>query len=150
MTTSSAGSRPLVIDASFAVAAVLPVAAAEKARELLIGWHRDGRSILAPSHWLVEAVSALRKLWYLGKLTADEASRAAGDLFALGVDPVDPDPDLCQASLRWAERLTQSTAYDAFYLARADEEGAELWTADGRLSRRAGQHGFDRVRLLEQ
>lgn len=149
MTRSSAGRRPVVVDASFAVAAVLPVATSEMAREHLATWHRAGRSILAPSHWLVEAVSALRKLWFLGELSADEASRAGGDLFALGVDSVAPDPELCRASLRWAERLTQSKAYDAFYLALAEEEATDLWTADGRLSRRARQLGVDRVRLLE-
>jgi len=51
------------------------------------------------------------------------------------------EPHRCQAVLEWAGRLNQSRAYDAFYMALAEELGAEFWTADQRLARAAQQAG---------
>ncbi len=58
------------------------------------------------------------------------------------------DTSLCLAALTWAERLGQTKAYDAFYLALAEGLSAEFWTADKRLARRARHAGADFVRLL--
>jgi predicted nucleic acid-binding protein len=44
-------------------------------------------------------------------------------------------------------RLKRKTAYDAAYLALAEDLSTELWTLDGPLYRNASQLGFS-VRLL--
>ena len=54
----------------------------------------------------------------------------------------------CRAAYAWAERLGQSRAYDAQYLAVAEQEGLELWTADRRLVRNAEQAGVRWVRRI--
>ena len=46
-----------------------------------------------------------------------------------------------------ASRLNQGAAYDAHYLALAEEFGCELWTADGRFFR-AVSSGVDNVHWL--
>lgn len=46
-----------------------------------------------------------------------------------------------EQALLWAKRLGQSRTYDAPYLAVAEEQRAELWTADRRLSNGAVQAG---------
>jgi len=150
MTSSSASSQPIVIDASVAVRAVTPTSLSGVVKQHFAGWHRTERSIVAPFHWIAEAVSALRRLVFLGELSAQEANGAAEDLFALGIESVALDVELCRSALRWAERLTQAKAYDAYYLALADAQDGELWTADGRLYRRAKQLGSERVRLVGQ
>lgn len=150
MTSSSASLQPIVIDASVAVRAVTPTGISGVVRQHFADWYRAERSILAPSHWIAEAVSALRRLRFLGELSAQEATGAVEDLFALGIESVALDVELCRAALRWAERLTQAKAYDAYYLALADAQDAELWTADGRLYRRAKQLGSERVRLVSR
>jgi predicted nucleic acid-binding protein len=48
---------------------------------------------------------------------------------------------LRERALRWADRLGHAKAYDAHYLALAEQEGLELWTADRRLSNGAQQAG---------
>jgi len=150
MTGSSASSQPIVIDAGVAVRAVVPTGISRTVKQHFAGWYRAERSIVAPSQWIAEAVSALRRLLFLGELSAQETNRAVEDLFALGIESVALDVELCRWALRWAERLTQAKAYDAYYLALADAQDAELWTADGRLYRRARQLGSERVRLVAE
>ena len=43
------------------------------------------------------------------------------------------DKPLYHAALDWADKLRQSKAYDAAYLALAESLNAEFWTADQRL-----------------
>jgi len=52
---------------------------------------------------------------------------------SLALDRHPADKELLLAALRWAERLGQSKAYDAQYVALAEQMGAELWSADQRL-----------------
>ena len=145
MTSSSADSRPVVVDANLALAAVLPLSTSSEALQVLTAWADEDRPLLAPDLWTAEVVSAIRKLVFGKEITAETAESGIGDLFELGVEVVSLGPDLCRAALRWAERLSHSKAYDGFYLALAEERGAELWTVDGRLVRRARQLDADWV-----
>jgi len=148
MTSSPSSSPPVVVDAGFAVAAVLFHPTSPDFRSVLARWYRGDRALLAPAHWLSEAVSTLRKLQFAGQIAEKEARRATSDLFVLGIASMPLDEDLCHSALRWAEELTQAKAYDAFYVALAERENAELWTADRRLARRARQLGAGWVRTL--
>lgn len=49
---------------------------------------------------------------------------------------------------RIALTLERRSAYDAAYLALAQELDAELWTLDGQLARNAKSHGYP-VQLIE-
>ncbi|PJH75788.1 MAG: hypothetical protein CO064_04780 [Anaerolineae bacterium CG_4_9_14_0_8_um_filter_58_9] len=49
---------------------------------------------------------------------------------------VNEDEELSQRALELAGNLSQSKAYDAFYLALAEKLVAEFWTADERLFNR--------------
>ncbi len=145
MTSSSAGSRPLVIDASYAVRAVLSSSSSQGCRRQLATWVAEDRALLSPPHWIAEAVSALRKFRSLGEMSPEETDRAVEDLFALEIESIPCDLALCRAALDWADRMTHSKAYDAFYLALAETREAELWTTDERLENRARQLGADWV-----
>lgn len=81
-------------------------------------------------------------------ITEQEAQVAVEDIFRLGIQITPSDIDICQKALTWAGRLGQSKAYDGFYLALAERLGAELWTADARLSDRARQLGVVWVRWV--
>ena len=54
-------------------------------------------------------------------------------LYALEFQTIAPSLELHRAALQWAERIGQSKAYDAQYLALAESLSAEFWTADARL-----------------
>lgn len=63
---------------------------------------------------------------------------------------VPPTPVLHQQVLVWAMRLNQTVAYDAAFLALAESEGAEFWTADRRLVDAARNLGLGWVHSLNE
>ncbi len=148
MTPSSDPEPAVVVDASAAVWAVLPVVAEADALDRFADWTRQGVAVMTPSLWLPESVSAIRRAVHQGLLTSAEARIAVADLFALGVRTVESDESLCLAALEWAEALGQARAYDGFYLALAERLRAELWTADRRLVSSAHHVGAAWVRWI--
>ena len=139
MTKSSGESSDIVVDASFAVLAVLPYSPRDTVLQHFAAWHQADRRILAPALWLSEAVSVIRKQTYFDTLTQAESRTATEDLWALGVTTVPIDLELCHSALRWAERLGQARAYDGFYLALAERHEADFWTMDQRLKQHLQQ-----------
>lgn len=58
------------------------------------------------------------------------------------LEAVPPSFDLNRQALQWAERLAQSKAYDAQYLALAEHLQAEFWTADEHMVNSVKQSGI--------
>jgi predicted nucleic acid-binding protein len=148
--TAARPAPPLVIDASAAVWLVLPVVAPVDVTARFAQWAREGRDLLAPALWLAETTSAIRRAASLRNLSAERGRTAIEDLLALGVDVLPMTADHCRAAYRWAERLGQARAYDGFFLALAEERGAELWTADQRLAHASTQLGVTWVHWIAE
>ena len=75
----------------------------------------------------------LTQMCVLGLISSQVAEGMAKQLDALGFQTIVPTLELHLAALHWAERIGQSNAYDAQYLALAESLSAEFWTADVRL-----------------
>jgi predicted nucleic acid-binding protein len=138
----------IAIDANVAVRAVLDEE--ESAVRAFAAWARAETDLLAPDLWLPEAVSAVRRTLAGGHLPASAAAALIDSLFDLPVRTIPTDRSLARAALEWAERLGQSRAYDALYLAVAERHEAPLVTADERLLARCGQLGLDFVEGLPE
>lgn len=138
----------IVVDASFAVVAVTPSAQQLAAQDAFVDWARREIQPVAPAHWIAECVSALRRSVFRDLKSGDEGHQAFEDLFGLGVRLLPVDLPRSLAALRWAERLGQSRAYDAFYVALGEELHTEVWTADQRLANAARQAGATWVRSI--
>ncbi|HEX2163658.1 MAG TPA: type II toxin-antitoxin system VapC family toxin [Thermoanaerobaculia bacterium] len=138
----------VVVDANLLIADALPVDYSAEAHRRLAGWLEEGAQLFAPSLWLYEAVSAIRKSAVADRLGGITAYDALDALLAFPITTVAPDADLLAGALAWADRLGDLVAYDATYLALADSLGAPLWTADGPLYRRARAAGAEFVWLL--
>ncbi len=123
----------VVIDANLAIGLVRQMTFSDVFRQLLEQWLYAGVEILAPGLWDYEVVSGLRRLWQQQALTREEAFAGLEQIWLLDVKRFSAEPNLLQSSLRWADRLGQSKAYDAQYVALAEQYGAELWSADQRL-----------------
>ncbi|MGY1662258.1 type II toxin-antitoxin system VapC family toxin [Geodermatophilus sp. SYSU D00705] len=120
----------LVVDASAVLAALVDGGdeGTWARREL------GGEALAAPSHLRVEVSSALRRAVLGGRLSRDVATLAHHDLVQLSVTSFPFEP---LASRVWALHPTV-TAYDAAYVALAEELGAPLLTLDRRLARASG------------
>jgi len=94
------------------------------------------------------AASGIRKYYALDKLTKAEAEEALVIFDQMQIQFVPEDLIQRQAALRWAVRLRQKAAYDGFYLAAAEQLGAEFWTADQSLCNHARQAGATWVHWL--
>ncbi|MBM7808319.1 putative nucleic acid-binding protein [Geodermatophilus bullaregiensis] len=100
-------------------------------------WARHGlrgEVLAAPAHLHVEVSNVLRRAVLTQRLGRDAAALAHRDLVLLSVTtfPFEPLSDRV-----WALHPTV-TAYDAAYVALAEELDADLWTLDRRLAGASG------------
>jgi predicted nucleic acid-binding protein len=104
-------------------------------------------SLLAPDLLFIEMASIAAKVLRRGETSADQAAAAVASVAAL-LDEAVPVADLAQRAFEMASQYGFS-AYDASYLALAEQRGLRVLTADARLVRRAQDQGLAHlVRLL--
>ena len=92
------------------------------------------RRLVAPHLLPVEVANVFRRAVIAGRLSADVAAMAHGDLLSLPVEFVEYTPF---AQRCWELHATLG-AYDAWYVAVAEGLDAELATLDRRLLRAPG------------
>jgi predicted nucleic acid-binding protein len=123
----------VVVDANLIVAIALPLPYSEPSRQKIKAWKGSGEATIAPPLWEYEVTSALRRAAMAGWLNSDETAEALHRIMTLNIESIPPSEALHLKALKWAERLSQTRAYDAQYIALAEEMGLEFWTADRRL-----------------
>ena len=135
----------VVVDASLALKWVVPEDDSETALAVRFSWQSSGESPVAPPIFRSEVTNALYQMVRRGRLLIEDAA-AALDAVMPAVAIVEP-AGLYDAALRIANELGVEATYDTLYVALAEAEGCELWTADERLVR-AAQARFTRVRWI--
>ena len=132
------------VDASLAVKWL----AYEPGSEQAVAWlnAHAGDDLTAPVFLPMEVASVLRQKICRAEMTAEEGLRALKLLEGLKIRLV-WDWSLLERALALAAELDQSTAYDTVYLALAEKDGSELWTADARFARAASRM-YPQVRLI--
>ena len=123
----------IVIDANITVALFVNLPYSSQAEHLFRLWRQQNVDLYAPALWPAEVISALRKVVTAGQMGSDDARLALASLGRYPVQVIVPDTNLMDSSLMWAEKLNQTVAYDAQYIALAESLEAEFWTADQRL-----------------
>lgn len=118
----------------------------EAAWRLWDSWLVEGSTIHSPvllGYEVANALHSYRRASLVSLASADLVLDAALSL------PVrlHSSPELHRRALRLAADISLPAAYDAHYLAVAEQVGAELWTADGRLARQSADRSTS-VRLL--
>lgn len=120
----------IVVDSSAVVAALVDGGADGS-------WARAGLAsevLVAPAHLFVEVSNVLRRAVLAGSLGREAAALAHRDLVDL---PVTVFPFEPLAGRVWALHPTV-TAYDAAFVALAEELDAPLWTLDRKLATSSG------------
>ena len=120
------------VDASLALSWVLPMDVNARSEALFQGWARAGAVLLGPPLLYAETVSVIRNKVFRRLLTPEEGRAALELFFAYGVRAREP-AGLYRRAFDLATELRRPQTYDAQYVALAQIEGCELWTADRRL-----------------
>ncbi|MBF2008587.1 MAG: type II toxin-antitoxin system VapC family toxin [Chlorogloeopsis fritschii C42_A2020_084] len=140
----------IVPDSNIVLALVLTLpytpASINKMRE----WQEQNTELLVPTLWSYEVTSSLRKAIASRSISDEIATRALQHILSLEICEVPPTPTLHLKALEWAAKLNQIVAYDAAYLALAESEGAEFWTADRRLAEAARNLGAYWVHFIDE
>ena len=136
----------VVVDASLAVKWLVEEADSDKAHAALQSWVAQDITRIAPHLMPFEVANALHRRVLRGELNVGDSIRMMARLLASRLELHQP-PDLHVRALQLASLLKQNAAYDAHYLALAENFGCELWTADERFYR-AASPSIDNVRWL--
>ena len=127
----------IVVDASFALKLVLHEVDSPKAHRLWQAWVNAGETMLAPSLFLPEMYSSIRRNAYRGVLSQGDADNAYHLVGRLPLTLTDP-ANLYDEAWSLAKRFNRPTIYDCCYLALASLTGFDFWTADMRLVNAVG------------
>jgi len=127
------------IDASLALKWVLPEIYTDIAQELLRDWVTKGLNLIAPTLFIFEITSALRNKVQRKIISTEEGFSALNQIKLANIELMF-FPNLVERSLELSEELELTTAYDAFYLALAEDEKCGFWTADKNLVNTLSRH----------
>ncbi len=136
----------VVIDSNLLVVLVNQDPRSEITRRQFDEWIHQGIQIHAPTLALYEVANSLTRLIVAGILPPEELATAWACLNNLPITY----HDLSQGTrtVEIALALRRQSAYDAAYIALAENLDAQLWTLDGPLYRNAIDRGFP-VYLLD-
>lgn len=130
----------VIVDASVLVTLVADDPRAPAAAALIDGWLVAGDTLHAPSIAPYEVASAITRMVGVGVFPADRVEEAWEGLMVLPVSYHRLESNGGRV-VEIALQLRRRSAYDAAYLAMAEDLNAELWTFDAALVRNAGAHG---------
>lgn len=127
-------SQTVVIDTSLALKWITQEEDSEIAQVLLDKWISEKKVLLAPALLLYEVTNALYRKALKGIISLDDAKQGVQAILEIEMQFDYPEhAELCWKSIEIAKRFNLPAAYDAQYLALAENEDCELWTADTRL-----------------
>lgn len=134
--------RLAVVDASTALAWYLPDEVHARAALRLLDAFDQGRlQLLAPGLWEYEVLNGVTRAASRGRVTSGTGVATCRRLLGLGIRII----HTLEVELIWRLCVQHSiTAYDASYLALAEEYGCECYSVDQRLVRAAANSGLIR------
>jgi predicted nucleic acid-binding protein len=120
----------VAVDASLAAKVVFAEQYTAQTAALFGLWARSGFQPVAPPLIIVELTNSVYKRLRREDISLDDALNALAAMLGLDIEVRDVGP---ARALSLAHEHRLSTAYDGFYLALAQGQGCEFWTADQRL-----------------
>ena len=128
--------KMVVVDTSLVLKWIIHESDSDKALALLAGWSNEGVEIHAPALLTYEATNSLYQKVRSGKYTLDAAQQSLKDVIFTELElDFSQDADLSIRAMELADHFGLPATYDPHYLALAERERCDLWTADTRLWR---------------
>lgn len=126
--------KKVVVDTSLALKWVVYETDSPLAQSLLDAWIKQGVTVLAPDLLLYEITNVFYKLFRKNAVSLERVLDAFSALIRMNLDfAATKDEKLSLKALDFARTHKLSATYDAHYLALAEREQCEFWTADERL-----------------
>ena len=123
----------IVVDTSIALKWVLSETDSHIATSLLAEWTKRRIDIVAPALLLYESANILYREARADRITFVTASNGLDVILkAVALECLE-DSKLSVRAMELARQYGLPAAYDTHYLALAEREGCELWTADTRM-----------------
>jgi len=140
--------KTVVVDTSIVLKWVLVEPDSPVARALLTEWISKEMIILAPKLLSYEVSNSLYRKARKGEITLDAAKLGISKILSTGLELDSSDSSVLSIrAMEIADRFDLPATYDAHYVALAEREKCEFWTADTRLWRSV-QGKIDWVRNL--
>jgi predicted nucleic acid-binding protein len=123
---------PVCIDANLIVRTLVPDNFSQEAEALLARWLKTETLLIAPALLAYEVTSTLRWMVHQGRLLPERGDQAFAYFQRMDIRLVHRQAIF---PLAWelARQFNRPRAYDTAYLAVAQLNGCEFWTADKRL-----------------
>jgi predicted nucleic acid-binding protein len=126
----------VVVDTSLALKWIYTEDDSFQALSLLAQWIKDTVEIRVPSLLAYEITNSLYQQVRAGRVTLESAKKSLMETLPEGLVFVFlPDLTLSVRALEFAHRFGLSATYDSHYLALAEREKCEFWTADTKMWR---------------
>lgn len=123
----------VVVDASVALKWVLQEEDTEDALRLWDRWQDVSERVCAPPVFRGEVTNALHQATRRGLIDPIDAADALGLL--IPIVAIEEPEGLYDRALALAGQLSLGSTYDSLYIAVAESQGCDLWTADRRFVR---------------
>lgn len=120
------------VDASLALAWVIPAQASEDANALRQDWYETGVELLGPQMFRAEVTSVLREEVFFKRMPPEEGEEGFAVYLEIPIRIIS-SPDVYRKAWELAIDYNQRRTYDMQYLAVAELEDCELWTLDKKL-----------------
>jgi predicted nucleic acid-binding protein len=124
----------ICIDASVVAKLLFREDDSAKAFDLVEACSQANQPIVAPNLLPFEITNAVRQRMRREGLVLDQARRLLAQFHAVAIS-FEVTTSIHDLALQFAERLGLAAAYDAHYLAVAQQNSCNLWTADDKLLR---------------
>jgi predicted nucleic acid-binding protein len=120
------------VDASVVVSWLFDEEYSHSADALRREWHDQGVQMLGPALFHVEVTSAIRQRVYFGQIQPEEGEEVFLIYLDIPIRIIDGQ-EIYRLAWQLAKEHNSPVCYDMQYLAVAELEDCELWTADSRL-----------------
>ncbi len=120
------------IDASLALAWLLPKERSQATDGLILQWHTKGMRLITAPLFHPEVASVIRQQVYFKKLPPEEGEDVFSLYLQLKVETVD-EPEIYHLAWELARKFNLPRTYGMQYLAVAELRDCELWTNDTRF-----------------
>jgi len=120
------------VDANIIVWSLVTFPLSRSAEALLRNWRQTGTILIAPTLLKFEVTSTLRRLVYQRVLTAIEGEDAFAAFLKIEIQ-LSSQESIFPLAWELAKQFNRSRAYNTAYLALAQLNQCDLWTADEKL-----------------